>query len=93
MKYILILYMCSLTTGQCPSHHYSNYQFDNHYDCVVAGYGVAQQTFKNLEKMEEFEREYIENNKIAIKFDCKGIKLDEKEFKEKNDTKEHSVKS
>lgn len=84
--------MCSLTTGQCPSSHYAGYQFNSHFDCVVAGYGVAQQTFKNLEKMENFEREYIENNKIVIKFDCKGIKDNDKN-KEKDNTKEHSVKS
>ena len=93
MKYLLVLYMCSLTSGQCPSSHYAGYQFESHYDCVVAGYGIAQQTFKNLEKMEEFEREYMENNKIVIKFDCKGIKVDEKEFEKKDNTEKLSVKS
>ncbi len=93
MKYLLVLYMCSLTSGQCPSSHYAGYQFNSHYDCVVAGYGVAQQTFKNLNKIAEFEKEYIEKQKIVVKFECKGIKDDEKEFEEKDNTKEHSVKS
>ena len=55
MKYLLVLYMCSLATGQCPSSYYAGYQFNTHYDCIVAGYGVAQKTFKNLEHMEEFD--------------------------------------
>lgn len=92
MKYLLILYMCSLTTGQCPSSHYAGYQFNSHYDCVVAGYGLAQQTFKNLYKIAEFDKEYIEREKIVVKFECKGIKVDDKD-KEKDDTKKLSVAS
>ena len=92
MKYLLVLYMCSLTTGQCPSSHYAGYQFNSHYDCVVSGYGLAQQTFKNLYKIAEFDKEYIEREKIVVKFECKGIKVDDKD-KEKDDTKKLSVKS
>ena len=73
MKYILILYMCSMATGECPSSTIAGYQFTNHYDCVNAGYGVAQKTFRSLEELEEFERDYIEKEKIAIKFECKLI--------------------
>ena len=73
MKYILILYMCSMATGQCPSSTVAGYQFTNHYDCVNAGYGVAQQTFRSLEELEEFERDYIEREKIAIRFECKQL--------------------
>ena len=92
MKYLLVLYMCSLTTGQCPSSHYAGYQFNSHYDCVVAGYGLAQQTFKNLYKIAEFDKEYIEREKIVVKFECKGIKVNDKD-KEKDDTKKRSVES
>ena len=73
MKYILILYMCSMATGQCPSSTVSGYQFTNHYDCVNAGYGLAQKTFRSLEELEEFERDYIEREKIAIRFECKQL--------------------
>ncbi len=92
MKYLLVLYMCSLTTNQCPSSHYAGYQFDTHYDCVMGGYAVAQKTFKNLKEMEEFDKQYIEEKKIVVKFECKGIKVDDKD-KEKNNTKKLSVKS
>ena len=75
MKYILILYMCSMVSGECPSSTISGWQFENHYDCVNAGYGVSQQTFRNLEELEEWSREYIEQQKIAIRFECKELKV------------------
>ena len=76
MKYILILYMCSMVTGECPSSTVSGYQFESHYQCVDAGYGVSQQTFRNLEDLEEWSREYVEQEKIAIRFECKELKVD-----------------
>ena len=75
MKYILILYMCSMVSGECPSSTISGWQFENHYDCVNAGYGVSQQTFRNLEDLEEWSKEYIEEQKIAIRFECKELKV------------------
>ena len=65
--------MCSMATGQCPSSTVSGYQFTNHYDSVNAGYGLAQQTFRSLEELEEFERDYIEREKLAIRFECKQL--------------------
>lgn len=76
MKYLLVLYMCSMNTGQCPSHTYAGYQFNNHYDCVMGGYAVAQKTFKNLEENMEWDKEYINENKIVIKFQCQPIKVE-----------------
>ena len=48
-----------MVTGECPSSTISMYQFENHYDCVNAGYGVSQQTFRNLEVLEEWDKNYI----------------------------------
>ena len=73
MKYILVLYMCSTINNQCPSNSIAGYQFDNHYDCVVAGYRVAHDTFLNLKEIEEFEREKIEREKLVIKFECREL--------------------
>ena len=67
--------MCSMVSGECPSSTISGWQFENHYDCVNAGYGVSQQTFRNLEDLEEWSREYIEEQKIAIRFECKELKV------------------
>ena len=76
MKYLLVLYMCSMNTGQCPSHTYAGYQFNNHYDCVMNGYAVAQTTFKQLEENLEWDKEYVNENKIVIKFECREIKVE-----------------
>ena len=65
--------MCSLSTGQCPNSSVSGYQFTSHYDCVNAGYAIAQKTFRNLKELEEFEKDYINENKIVVKFECKEI--------------------
>ena len=73
MKFILYLYLCSQVTGQCPSSTIAGYQFTNHYDCVNAGYAIAQSTFRNLEELEEYNRDYIEQSKIVVKFECREI--------------------
>ena len=73
MKYVLVLYMCSMLSGKCPSSTFAGYQFDNHYDCVNAGYAVAQSTFRNLEELEEYNRDYIEQSKIVVKFECREV--------------------
>ena len=65
--------MCSVSTGQCPNSSVSGYQFTSHYDCVNAGYAIAQKTFRNLKELEEFEKDYINENKIVVKFECKEI--------------------
>ena len=62
-----------MNTGQCPNSTISGYQFSSHYDCVNAGYAIAQSTFRNLKDMEEYEREVIENKKLVIKFECREI--------------------
>ena len=74
-KYLLVLYMCSMTAGTCPSSTVAGYQFDTHYDCVNAGYGLAQKTFRNLEELEEWDKNYINENKIVIKFECRDVTL------------------
>ena len=73
MKFILVLHLCSMLSNSCPSNTVAGYQFTNHYDCVNAGYGLAQQTFRSLEELEEFERDYIEREKLAIRFECKQL--------------------
>ena len=48
-------------------------QFNTHYDCVNAGYAVAQSTFRNLKELEEWDREYLEQSKIVVKFECREV--------------------
>jgi hypothetical protein len=73
MKFVLVLYMCSTITNLCPNSSISGYQFDNHYECVNAGYAIAQNTFTNLNMLEEWDKDYINKNKIVIKFECKEL--------------------
>ena len=65
--------MCSTINNQCPSNSISGYQFDNHYDCVAAGYRVAHDTFLNLKEIEDYEKERIEKEKLVIKFECREL--------------------
>ena len=76
MKYLLILYMCSMNTGQCPNSTISGYQFNSHYDCVNAGYAIAQKTYRNLKELEEWDTNYINDNKIVVRFECKELSQD-----------------
>ena len=62
-----------MLSNSCPSSTISGYQFNTHYDCVNAGYAVAQSTFRNLEELEEYNRDYIEQSKIVVKFECREI--------------------
>ncbi len=73
MKYVLILYMCSMISNQCPSSTISGYQFNTYFDCVNAGYGVAQQTYNNLKELEDWDKQHINENKIVIRFECKEV--------------------
>ena len=77
MKYLLILYICSMNTNDCPSSTISGYQYKSHYDCVLSGYKLAHNTFLNLKELEEFEKSYIEDKKIVVKFECKALQLED----------------
>ena len=73
MKYILVLYMCSMLSNSCPNSTIAGYQFSTHYDCVNAGYAIAQSTFRNLEEIEEYNKDYIEQSKIVVRFECREL--------------------
>jgi len=73
-KFYVVLYMCSMLSGQCPSYHYTGHSFLTHTECVEFGYRIAYGTFNNLENTEEFDSGYIENSKIVVKFQCEEIK-------------------
>ncbi len=74
-KYILIIYMCSMLSGQCPSSGVTGYEFTSHSKCVETGYRVANDTFNNLKKLEDMNAEYVENSRIIIRFDCRAVEV------------------
>jgi hypothetical protein len=65
-----------MNTGQCPNSTISGYQFNSHYDCINAGYAIAQKTYRNLKEIEEWDTNYINDNKIVVKFECKELSQD-----------------
>ena len=75
-KFRIVLHLCSMITGQCPSSHFSiKTGFETHYDCALNGYAVAQQTYMELKKLENVDADHIEKNRLVIKFECREIKL------------------
>ncbi len=75
MKYILILYVCSFVNVSkpiCSESMVVGLEFDNYKDCILQGYKSSHNTLKEL------YGERIEEEKLAIKFDCKEIKVEEK---------------
>jgi|TARA_R100000084_G_C4514124_1_gene83792 hypothetical protein len=62
-----------MVTNDCPSNHIPGYTFTSHTDCVQMGYRIAHNTFKSLGEVEEFDKEYVETNKIVVKFECKEL--------------------
>ena len=73
MKYILVLHICSLLSGQCFESQVTGYMFNSHYDCAVAGYQVSGQTFKTLKNDDYIGLDRLNKEKIAIKFLCKEL--------------------
>jgi hypothetical protein len=51
-------------------------KFESHYQCVDAGYAIAQQTYRNLKNIEEWDQQHINKNKIVVKFECKELSQD-----------------
>ena len=74
-KFVIVLYMCSMLSNNCPSSHFPGYSFNSHSECVEYGYRLAYGTFKNLEEQEEMKKEYIENSRIVVKFECRAIEV------------------
>jgi len=67
MKFVLILYICSMTTGQCPGSSYLPLEFNSHLDCILVGY---QQSHRALQ---ELDKDTVNKERLAIRFECKEV--------------------
>ena len=67
MKIILILYMCSMSTGACLPPYEWPVEFKDAYECSIAGYEEAAR------KLRENGREEVNKNQISITFVCREI--------------------
>ena len=72
MKYLLILYICTINNTSalytCSQDQVVNEKFENYYECITKGY---LHSYSYLTTM--YPEDAIENNKLAIKFQCKEI--------------------
>ena len=64
MKIILILYLCSYTTGSCLPGYQVPETFNDMFDCMNAGYN------KSIEKIKDIGREEVNEYKAFIRFAC-----------------------
>ena len=67
MKFILILYMCSMNTGACLPPYEWPVQFKDAYECSIAGYE------ESARKLKEIGPEEVNKNRLSITFSCNGI--------------------
>jgi hypothetical protein len=72
MKYVLILHICSFVSMDCPASKIPGYEFNSFRDCIITGYELSMSAMK---EMDEFT---VNQQKIAIKFECKGVEVGEK---------------
>ena len=72
MKYVIILYLCSFLDVQpnCYSEKIVALEFNNYHDCILEGY---KQSYSHLAN---FDKDRINNEKLAIRFQCKEIKME-----------------
>ncbi len=72
MKYVIILYLCSFVNVQptCFSERVIALEFDNYYDCILAGYKQSHNHLAAIDK------DKINKEKLAIRFQCKEIKTE-----------------
>ena len=69
MKYVLILTLCNFMNADvdCKGQHIAPYQYDSWTNCVLEGYRHSHNVLK------ETYGPRIENEKLAIKFNCKEV--------------------
>jgi hypothetical protein len=72
MKFILLLTMCSYTTGTCLPPYEWPVKFDDSYSCSIAGYE------EGARKLKEIGPEEVNKNKLSITFSCAGIPIEQK---------------
>ena len=72
MKYVIILYLCSFVNVKpvCYPEKIVGLEFDNYRSCVLDGYKQSHNHLASLDK------EKIIKEKLAIKFQCKKIKME-----------------
>tara|TARA_R100000808_G_C2082273_1_gene105690 strand:- start:128 stop:352 length:225 start_codon:yes stop_codon:yes gene_type:complete len=70
MKFVLLLHVCSFlntTLPVCTATHIVPLEFKTYKDCILQGYKSSHNTLKELYNNK------IEEEKLAIKFECRQV--------------------
>jgi len=65
MKFILVLHLCTMLTGQCYESLYVNLEFNDHRSCALAGYDISAKS------LEQLDPDQVNKNELAVRFQCK----------------------
>ena len=72
IKYVLILHLCTyFSQVTCTSQKIIPVEYFTYHDCITQGY---IHSYKELMLM---DKNKVEEEKIAIKFECKELKIEE----------------
>jgi len=77
MKIVLAMIVCSALYKECMPPHQMPGTYNNHFDCMVAGYEESHK------KLKEIGKEEINKYKTFIKFICAEVKEPKTDVKEK----------
>ena len=69
MKYVLILYLCSMLDNSCFESTITSHEYPTYYDCALSGYKLSHITLMNLDPGR------IEEQQLAVKYECRGVKV------------------
>lgn len=70
MNFVLMLYICGISTNICMPPLQNEIIFDDWYTCMVTGHTDALETYMNLEVKR------VNQEQLAIGFECLEIKGD-----------------
>ena len=69
IKYVLILHLCSFLNlpPTCFQQQIVGLEYNDNFSCMLDGYNKSGRTLENI------GREEVNQNKLAIKFQCKEV--------------------
>jgi predicted transcriptional regulator YheO len=70
-KFIVVLQICSILSGECSDWHTDNIKKDTIKDCLKHGYQ------KSIDIIDNLQEEYILETKTAIRFVCEAVKIND----------------
>ena len=70
MKYVLILYLCSMLDNSCFESTITSHEYPTYYDCALSGYKLSHNTLMKLDPGR------VEEAQLAVKYECRGVQVD-----------------